>query len=123
MRRIALSGLTLLLPALLAGCGNSTNPFEGFGSFISNTHTFTALKGNPPATSPNEKRVTGERVALAPLMPETGEVWPGPPKPIPSLEDIAKMNNDEPLPPPDMAPLPPSVFPPLPGTGGTGQTP
>jgi hypothetical protein len=108
MRRIALLGLTILLP----GCQFAGNPLDGFTGFIGDTHTFNENPNAPVAQSETEKRVRGEDVAIAPLLPEPGEVWPGPPPPIPTLQDVQKLNSNEMLPPPNIpAAPPPSVFP------------
>ena len=107
MRRIALLGLTILLP----GCQFAGNPLDGFGSFIGDTHTFNLHPNDPVARSENERRVSGEDVAVAPLLPEPGEVWPGPPPPIPTMQDVQKMNSNIALPPPNLGEPPPSVFP------------
>ncbi len=78
MRRFAT--LALLLP--LTACGYKTwwNP------------PFTAgYDPNAPAgTSENLSRSTGHDVAVAPLLPEAGNVWPGPPPPTPTLQDIER---------------------------------
>jgi hypothetical protein len=115
MRRIALLGLTILLPAALAGCQQFVgNPTVGMGGFIGDTMT-THLNPNAPApVVENEKRVRGVAVAQAPLLPEKGEVWPGPPPPIPTLEDVQKMNPTTMLPPPNLSGAAGPVF--MPGT-------
>ena len=104
MRRIALLGLTVLL----SGCAS---PFDGFSGFISDTHTFTANRNAPVSPAENVRRVRGEEPVIAPLLPEPGDVWPGPPKPIPTLADIQMTDPNQQLPPPNLNSVPPSVFP------------
>jgi hypothetical protein len=108
MRRIALLGLFALLP----GCGFVGDPTAGAGGFFADTHTFDWHRTRPPAVTQNEKLAEGEMVTVEPLLPETGEVWPGPPAPIPTLQDVQKLNNLQILPPPDVPSSPaPAVFP------------
>jgi hypothetical protein len=105
MRRILL-GLTLLLP----GCANNMfgSPFVGFGGFIADTHSINRNPNQPKGDSTNMQRVQGTEASTAPLLPEPGNVWPGPPPPEPTLEDIEKMQNTEMpnLPAPELAPMP-----------------
>jgi hypothetical protein len=85
MRRIVL-GLTLLLP----GCAYVGNPFDGFGGFIGDTHTIRRGVNAPPGDSINMLRARGEEVPESPLLPEGGNIWPGPPPPEPTLSDLEK---------------------------------
>ncbi len=78
LRLRAVLPLTCLL---LAGC-------EGFGSFIDDTHTFTANANRPPAEGPNQKRIVGEQVDLPPLQSEPGNMWPSTPPPSKTLYDL-----------------------------------
>jgi hypothetical protein len=108
MRRTALLGLILLLP----GCHYAGNPFDGFPGFIADTHTYHLNPNAPPAVSENERLVRGEDVQIEPLLPEAGNIWPGPPAPIPTLQDVQKLNNLELLPGPSIPQAPPgAVFP------------
>ncbi len=109
MRRTALLGLTILLPGLLAGCQYAGSPLDGFTGFVADTHGFTANPNAPAAQSETEKRVRGDEVAAAPLLPEPGEVWPGPPAPIPTLADVQKLSGNPLIPPPNLTPPPPST--------------
>lgn len=108
MRRIALLGLTLLLP----GCQFAGNPLDGFGGFIGDTHTWNSNPNTPVAQSENERRARGEALVVDPLLPEPGDVWPGPPPAIPTMQELQNMNNKETLPPPNIpsGPISP-VFP------------
>lgn len=68
MRRPTLILLTLAMP--LGGC-------TGFGTFLS--HTFAPPGANPDlpqADSENVRRSLGQAAPVAPLIPETGNVWP-----------------------------------------------
>ena len=75
MRRIALLGLTLLLPACESYVGN---PLAGFGGFIGDTHTFHLNPNRPTGDAPNLLRAEGKDVEQEPLTPEPGNVWPAP---------------------------------------------
>jgi hypothetical protein len=106
MRRFAL-GLALLLP----GCQFAGNPLDGFTGFIGGTHTYHANVNAPVARAENERRVRGEVVVADPLLPEPGNVWPGPPAPIPTLQDVQKLDNRQNLPAPNIPTAPPpAVF-------------
>jgi hypothetical protein len=101
MRRIALLGLTLLLPACQTLVGN---PLAGAGGFIADTETFHLNPNRPVGDAPNMARVEGKQIDQAPLTPESGNVWPGPIKPEPTLQDIERQQNQsetngEPVPP------------------------
>jgi hypothetical protein len=107
MRRYLL-GLILLL----SGCDSVNNmfgnPFDGFGGFISDTHNIHRRPNQPAGDSVNMQRVQGQEPSSEALLPEPGNVWPGPPPPEPTLEDIQKLQNTEMpnLPPPELAPMP-----------------
>ena len=95
MRRIALLGLTVAL----GGCGYNTwwnLPF-----------TTGNNPNRPVADSDNLRRSIGEDVPVQPLLTEPGDIWPGPPPPELTLEDIDRMptpNSDEqPAPAPNPA--------------------
>jgi hypothetical protein len=52
--------------------------------------------GNPNApaeTSETAQRALGHDVALAPLQPQPGSVWPGPVQPMPTLSEVQKYSN------------------------------
>jgi hypothetical protein len=126
MRRFALLGLILLLP----GCQFAGNPLAGSLGFIGDTHTWHDDPTAPVAQSENERRVRGLDTTETPLLPEPGDVWPGAPAPIPTMQDLQNLNNNEVLPPPNIpsGPMPP-VFPQntfpqnKPAAPGTTKTP
>jgi hypothetical protein len=108
MRRLALLGLFALLP----GCQFVGNPTEGLGGFLADTHTWHLNANRPPLETDTERLAAGEPVTTEPLQPEKGEVWPGPPAPIPTLQDVQQLNTMQMLPPPDVPAGPrPAVFP------------
>lgn len=79
MRKAAL----LVMPLLLSGC-------SGFGKFISDTATLPGANPNMPSgSSENMERVRGHSVKVNPILPEGGDVWPGAPPPMPTLQDVA----------------------------------
>ncbi len=99
--------ILLGLPLLLCGCNLFGNPFVGFGGFVSDTITVNRSRNAPPGDGTNISRVKGEEPTSEPLLPEPGNIWPGPPPPEPTLEDIQKLQGtDMPnLPPPELAPM------------------
>ena len=108
MRRIALLGLLTLLPA----CQFAGNPTDGFGGFVADTHTWHLNANMPAGETENEKLVLGEPVKIDVVNAESGEVWPGPPAPIPTMQDVQRLNSMEMLPPPAIPSAPPpALFP------------
>jgi hypothetical protein len=95
MRRLALIGLTLMLP----GCAYVGNPFSGFGGFIGDTHSFRTNPNRPTGNSENMRRSEGIEGRVEPLLPEPGNVWPGPTPPEPTLSDLQRQQNQEQVPP------------------------
>ena len=92
--RVAWRVAPLLLPvSLLAGCHYASSPLVGFGGFIGNTHTFRANPNLPPGSDENVLRAQGRAGSPEPLLPEGGNIWPGPPPPEPSLSDIQQQQN------------------------------
>lgn len=80
MRKAALVGLCLVL----SGC-------SGFGKFVSDTATLPGENPNAPSgDNLNMRRVHGYSTAETPLLPAGGDIWPGPPAPLPTLEDVEK---------------------------------
>nr|WP_321985461.1 hypothetical protein [uncultured Lichenicoccus sp.] len=85
MRRSALIG-TLVLPSVLflGGC-------SGLGKFFQDTITLPGMNPNlPSGLSENQARSEGRGIGEAPLLPERGNVWPGPPQPLPTLSDVSR---------------------------------
>jgi hypothetical protein len=89
MRRFAL----LCLVAALPGCDYIGNPYDGFGGFIGDTHSVYRNPNRPVGDSENLRRVTGRGVNIDPLLPEPGNVWPGPTPQDPTLADIERSQN------------------------------
>ncbi len=118
-RRARSRGAWLFAPLLaLGGCHYASSPLVGFGGFIGDTHSFHRLPNRPPGSDENVLRAQGRDVALMPLLPEGGNIWPGPPPPEPSLSDVQKLqDNGQPLPPPTVpngSSTPPSLYAPQP---------
>lgn len=80
---------------LLSGCQYASSPLVGFGGFIADTHTFSTDPNHPPADAENMMRASGREVAVTPLMPEAGNVWPGPPSRGATLADVQRQQNLE----------------------------
>ena len=89
----ARAALRLAPLVLLAGCHYASSPLVGFGGFIGNTHTFRANPNLPPGSDENLLRAQGRGNAPEPLLPEGGNIWPGPTPPEPSLSDIQRQQN------------------------------
>ncbi|MBS1102063.1 hypothetical protein JK202_03385 [Gluconobacter sp. Dm-62] len=79
MRKAAL----LALPLALSGC-------SGMGKYIRDTMVWTALDNpnGPHGDSENIHRARGEKFAETPIFPESGNIWPGAPQPLPTLKDV-----------------------------------
>jgi len=120
MRRSALLGLTLLL----GGCQFAGSPFDGFGGFISDTHTFKSNPNLPVGSDETMRRVEDKDVSIEPLTPEAGDIWPGPMKEIPTMQDLQQQNMQE-LPAPNVPAVPPPMLfkNEMPGAAGGPTTP
>ncbi len=79
MRPIALLGLTLTLTFPLSGCGDTWWNPPLTGGY--NPHA-------PAVDSENMRRVMGQDTPEPALVPEPGDVWPGPLPPSPTLSDM-----------------------------------
>lgn len=114
MRHIVFLGLLLTL----AGCGG------GYSTWHDLPFTTGSNPNLPPGDSENIRRAMGEPAEVQPLTTEPGDIWPGPIKPPPTLQDLENQSGQpaEPLPPvgsstppgstqPGLAPLP-SMAPP-----------
>jgi hypothetical protein len=118
MRRVALLGLS----CLLAGCQFAGNPFSGFGGFVQDTHTFRSNPNLPAGSDETMRRVQGQEAGVQPLLPEPGDIWPGPMKPIPTMQELQQQNFEQ-LPPPQVpAAPPPPLFPEQPPATPRTQT-
>ncbi len=84
MRRSCLLGtMTMTMLLLLGGC-------SGLGKFFSDTITLPGMNPNLPfGLSENTDRARGEQPEEAPILPESGNIWPGPPQPLPTLSDVS----------------------------------
>jgi len=118
MRLAALVSLTLL-----DGCSGS-----GFWRYQRDTLTIPGANPNLPVTdSENYLRSTGAKLAEPqPLLTEAGDVWPGPPAPVPTLKDLQKqqmadLNDQSGTGAPNLTPLP--TLPSLPGYEIQAQEP
>ena len=81
MRRPASFPLALMALGL-SGC-------SGLGHFTEDTFTLPGANPNQPAgVSENIMRVQSRPVAETPVVPEPGNVWPGPPQPFPTLGEV-----------------------------------
>lgn len=69
---------------MMSGCA-------GFEKTMSDTMTLPGENPNAPAGSDlNMRRVQGQATKEVPILPQGGNVWPGPPDPLPTLEDVAR---------------------------------
>ncbi len=78
---------------LLGGCAGS-----GFGTYVHDTTRLPWHNPNQPqGSAPNHEKVLAVKGALqpAPLVMAPAGAWPGPPKAIPSLQDLQRQQNDE----------------------------
>ncbi len=90
MRRSCLLGtMTMTVLLLLGGC-------SGLGKFFSDTITLPGMNPNLPfGLSENTDRARGRMPDEAPILPEPGNIWPGPPKPLPTLSDVSRLQGGE----------------------------
>ncbi|CEF55690.1 hypothetical protein [Acetobacter ghanensis] len=80
MRKAALLGVCVMM----SGCA-------GFEKVMSDTMSLPGENPNAPSGSDlNMRRVQGQATSEVPILPQGGNVWPGPPDPLPTLEDVAK---------------------------------
>ncbi|MFT8931492.1 MAG: hypothetical protein ABF976_02215 [Acetobacter syzygii] len=80
MRRAALLGVCVMM----SGCA-------GFEKVMSDTMTLPGENPNAPSGSDlNMRRVQGQATKEVPILPQGGNIWPGPPDPLPTLEDVAR---------------------------------
>ncbi len=93
IRRLALSGLGALA---LSGCA-----FHAWDRppFFAGPDPYA-----PGGDTENIRRARGQAIAVQPLSPAAGNIWPGPIQPTPSLADLVKQENQGQL--PQVQPLP-----------------
>lgn len=91
--RLALLGATLLLSA----CGEDSTlgrmfgiPLAGSGTALGDTISFKRNPNRPVGDAPNINRVLGRGYDEAPLLPEAGNVWPGPLPPDKTMSDLQR---------------------------------
>ena len=80
----------MVLPTVLflGGC-------SGLGKFFGDTITLPGMNPNLPyGTSENIDRSRGQKFDEAPILPESGNVWPGPPQPLPTLTDVSRQQGN-----------------------------
>ena len=105
MRRSALLGLI----CLLGGCQFVGSPFSGSGGFLYDTHLLQSNPNLPAGSEETMQRVEDKDVSIAPLTPEQGNVWPGPMKEIPTMQDLQDMPMQN-LPAPNVPSAPPPML-------------
>ncbi|MFT8895697.1 MAG: hypothetical protein ABF968_01910 [Acetobacter sp.] len=85
MRKAALVASLLVL----SGC-------SGFDKWLTDTATLPGANPNAPSgESETLRRVRGYATTETPLLPEAGNIWPGAPKPLPSLSDVASDHDSQ----------------------------
>ncbi len=97
MRSSLLPWLAISLGPVMAlgGCHYAANPLAGAGPFVAETHTFHRVDNEAASPQETMRRAQGYAVSIDPLLPEPGNVWPGPVPPDKSLTDIEKEQNNE----------------------------
>jgi hypothetical protein len=97
-----MSVVALLAGSLaLQGCSNFANPLSsigdmvgnpiaGAGNFSGDTVSFKTNPNRPSDDAPNVQRVMGKGYEPEPLLPESGNVWPGPLPPEKTMSDLQK---------------------------------
>ena len=89
-RRLAVLSAGLLL----AGCNIVGNPLVGGGTHLADTISFNTNPNRPVADAPNINRVLGQGYEEEPLLPEAGNVWPGP---LPPSRTLSELQREGPL--------------------------
>lgn len=117
MRRIALLGFS----CLLAGCQFAGNPLDGAGGFLYDTQLWHSNPNLPAGADETMQRVQGKDVAVEPLTPEEGDVWPGAMLTVPNVQNL-NQNSGEPLPAPNVPAAPPPLLFPETPLGPQGST-
>lgn len=88
MRRLTRPGLPILLAGLLGGC-------TGTGVFLDHVFKpFGENPNNPAGNSETFRRTRGLDVDVEPLVPERGNVWPGPQQPDLNIDDLRREQNE-----------------------------
>ena len=83
-RSCLLDTMMMTVVLLLGGC-------SGLGKFFSDTITLPGMNPNLPfGLSENTDRARGQLPEEAPILPESGNIWPGPPQPLPTLSDVSR---------------------------------
>jgi hypothetical protein len=75
-----------VLMLLLSGCA-------GVGNYMQSTLSPSGNPNAPKTEALNMQRARGEAVAVQPITPMPGDVWPGPVPPVPTLDQIQKRMN------------------------------
>ena len=120
MRRLM---LPLLLAIPLSGCATHVgNPADGLGGFLGNAFSWRGNSNRPAIDSPNARRVMGATEEAEPLLPEAGNVWPGPLPPARTMSDLQR-DMSTPLPPIDAPRGAGAGAAPAPGPAGARPTP
>ncbi|HQT60131.1 MAG TPA: hypothetical protein PLV07_05890 [Acidiphilium sp.] len=86
LRRAAMAVASGGIVLLLSGCA-------GVGNYLSSTLNPFGDPNAPAGDAVNMQRARGDNVAVQPLRPEPGDVWPGKAAPIPTLGEIQKHMN------------------------------
>ncbi len=77
------------------------NPTAGMGNFLGDTISFNTNPNRPVGDAPNVQRVMGKGYEPEPLLPEPGNVWPGPlpePKTLSDLQKEGTLGSADPAP-------------------------
>ncbi|MCF3947929.1 hypothetical protein [Acidiphilium iwatense] len=89
-RSVTTRSLCLAVPGamalLLSGCA-------GVGNYLDSTINPFGDPNAPQGYALNMQRVRGNDVAVQPIRPQPGDVWPGPVRPVPTLSEIQQHMN------------------------------
>jgi hypothetical protein len=119
MRRYAFATFRAApLAALVLALGGCA----GFDDFLSNTFSYGTNPNAPIGDSENMRRVRGQEVSTEPLLPQSGNVWPGPVQAPPTLQDLEQQTNQG-QPPPEATPAAPDHRQPRPSQPPGSSTP
>ena len=72
------------------GCTSFSVSCTGLDRHLHNTINPFGNPNTPDARSETTQRIQGAKASTMPLLPEEGDVWPGQPEPVPSLQDVSR---------------------------------
>ncbi|MPW00504.1 hypothetical protein [Bombella apis] len=76
------------------GCTSFSVSCTGLDRHLGSTINPFGNPNMPDARSETAQRVRGVKLSTMPVLPEEGDVWPGQPEPVPSLQDVSRSDRN-----------------------------